>query len=393
MLVCKITQEMKLKKAVFVAFCIQIFWVYWSRNYWTKMLHLDKKLIETASMTSLNIPNEPILSPTTSMGSLKPTQRHLRIACIGTEHSILFDSYYMRCTQLIFFAKLYMKDIYIKPLTYEKALKVKNSFDGAIFIKTTPDLKMWPKLWKTFKKIYVDVIDGPLDNMIDFDHLKLQSPPPVLIVQNVYQEKLYNDTFKTVIIEHMPASLNSSDWVDVETLRHPLQALSAMSHDGHSSTSGLCKEIQTSSVILKCVDTMNKKKVLKNELNVSYDKYKSKTWGVPWLFTQLFRKYDVLVVYTKKGMKTTINSVQRMTNSIHSGVITVIERTGLHALYVSKSYPCSFTNHAELEKVLEELDKNVFMRKLCQQQAKVINNLFDPKTIMRKYEDMLRSDL
>ena len=138
---------------------------------------------------------------------------------------------------------------------------------------------------------------------------------------------------------------------------------------------------------------MDKAKLLQNELNVSYDRYKSKVWGGPWLLSQLFRKYGVLVVYTKKGIKTTINSVQRMTNSIHSGVITVIERTGLHALYVSKSYPCSFTNQDELEKVLEELDKNILLRKVCQQQAKIINHLFDPETIIRKYEDMLRSDL
>jgi len=68
---------------------------------------------------------------------------------------------------------------------------------------------MWKRLWRTFKKIYVDVIDGT--DLIDFERLKLQTPPPVLIVQSVYQEKLYNDTFKTVIIEHMPASLNGTD--------------------------------------------------------------------------------------------------------------------------------------------------------------------------------------
>ena len=385
---------MKFKSAVFFAFVIQILWLYWSKNLSAKWLHIDKKLVQASSTTFDPLPSKPTLSTTTSMVSSKlPERRNLKIACIGKKHTIKWDSYYMRCTQLIFFAKHHMKDVHIKPLTYDEAFKRKDSFDAAIFIKSTPDLKMWPKLWTTFNKIYVDVIDGPMDNMIDFNHLKLQFPPPVLIVQNVFQEKLYNDTFKTVIIEHMPASLNSTEWVDVESLDHPLHAISVMNLRDKSSTAGLCKEIKTNSVNLKCADSINKKTLLQNELHVNYHNYKSKIWGVPWLFTQLFRKYDVLVVYTKKGVKTTINSVQRMTNSIHSGVITVIERTGLHALYVSKSYPCSFTNQIELKTVLESLDKDVSMRKECQRQAKVINDLFDPETIMKKYEGLLRSDL
>ena len=187
--------------------------------------------------------------------------------------------------------------------------------------------------------------------------------------------------------------MNNTDWVDTASLRHPLQAISTFSSDRHSSTKSICKEIKTNSVTLRCLDTLHQKEVLEKELKVKYNDYQSKIWGVPWLFTQLTRKYDVYVVFTKKGVKATINSVQRMTNSIHSGVITAIERTGLHALYVTKDYPCSFTTQKELEEVLENLDKNITMREECQRQAKIINDLFSPKTLVKKYYDMLMADL
>jgi len=159
------------------------------------------------------------------------------------------------------------------------------------------------------------------------------------------------------------------------------------------SNDNSCEEIKTNSVILKCEVEKDPNKLLETELCVRFNEYDSKLWGVPWLYTQFFRKFDVVVVYTKKGVKRTINSAQRMANSIHSGVITVIERTGVHALYVSESYPCSFTNQVELRKVLNNLDKNISMRKECQRQAKLINNAFKPETIMRKYHDLLTSDL
>ena len=103
-------------------------------------------------------------------------------------------------------------------------------------------------------------------------------------------------------------------------------------------------------------------------------------------FTQKYKN-------TKKGQKLTINSAQRMTNAINAGVITVIQRTGVHALYVPEGYLCSFINQNELKIVLEKLDKNVTMRTECQKQAVPLINPFRPKTIMNKYYDLLTYNL
>ena len=387
-------QIMDVKKAVIFIVTFQLFWICWYK--------------EILSITLFH----PLL-----FHRLPSFQNPLRVACLGTNYSIdrFKDSYYMRCTQLIIYAERYMPGITIEALTFEQGLNVKEPYDAAIFIKATPDCPaMWPTIWKNFKKIYLDVIDGVMDGLIDFDRLKLQEPRPVLIAQSPYQEALYNDTFKTVIIEHMPASMNKSDMKDISSFRTPLQAVSVMSSDGHNSTSDLCQERETMLVNMKCLVCQKcQGDVLKSELfsiqdikkeskrykidikkqRKRYKNFTSKIWGKPYLFTQLFRKYDVVVVFTKKGVKTTINSVQRMTNTIYSGVITVIERTGLHALYVSKNYPCSFTNQEELEIVLDSLATNISVREECQRQAILLNEIFSPETIMKKYYDMLTSDL
>ena len=358
-------------------------WFDLGRKYVHKALKSDHRILDVSESNLI----------TSSTPSLDSPHRDLRIACMGQKRSVSWASYYMRCKQLRFYAKLYWNDVIIDSITYEQAAKVTEPYDAAILIKTTPDLNLWPNILKNFRRIYVDVVDGPFDNFIDFNYIKTLNPRPVLIVQNVYQQDLYNDTYKTVIIEHMPASLNQTEWVDVSSFRHPLHAISLMSSGYHASLiKDLCIEIKTHSVHLKCLRTLREKRAIKNELKVNYNVYKSKIWGVPWLYTQLMRKYDVIVVFTKKGEKTKINSVQRMTNAIYSGVITVIQRTGLHALYVGKNYPCSFTNHNELENVLQTLDKNISMRMECQRQAKLMNKLFLPEIIIKKYYDMLTSD-
>ena len=219
------------------------------------------------------------------------------------------------------------------------------------------------------------------------------SPEATLIVQNVYQQILYNASFHTIIIEHMPASLNDSEWVSTSSLTHPLRAISSMERHSFS----ICKNIRTSSVILKCVESDGDwteivwKKLLGSYLNVTYKYYLSKVWGKPWLYTQMYRKYDVVVVHTKTGVKERINSVQRMTNAIDSGVLTAIQRTGLHKLYVPENYGCGFTDNAELINVLENLDQNISLREECQRQAKLIQAPLSHKNILNKYHRMLTS--
>ena len=220
-------------------------------------------------------------------------------------------TYYMRCKQLQILGNSYFKDIKVELMNYDQAVKVQKQYDAAIFIKTTPDLKWWPKIWRSFKKIYVDVIDGNPKNgsknhvgsaknpLIDFENLKTMSPQATLVVQNVYQQILYNASFHTIIIEHMPASLNDSDWVSTSSISHPLRAISCMQHQSAS----ICENIKTSLVNLRCVESVNETILLESELNVRYKNYSSKIWGVPWLYTQMYRKYDVVVVYTKNESK------------------------------------------------------------------------------------------
>ena len=86
----------------------------------------------------------------------------------------------------------------------------------------------------------------------------------------------------------------------------------------------------------------------------------------------------------------TINSVQRMTNAINSGVLTAIQLTGLHTLYVPTNYACGFTNNAELIKILENLYHNSSVREKCQRQAKLINDPFSHTSILNKYHKMLK---
>ena len=224
--------------------------------------------------------------PDLNMTGKSRKQAYRRVACMAPR--VMFGvrrrttAYYMRCKQLEILGNSYFKDIKFKLLDYERAVKVKEQYDAAIFIKSTPDLKWWPKIWKSFKKIYVDVIDGAnrrehkrkgggTEYLIDWKHLKTKSPRAALIVQNVHQAILYNASFDTIIIEHMPASLNDSEWVSTSSLSHPLRAISSTSRQW-----GICENINTSSVILRCVESYDAEKLFESELNVRYKDYSSR---------------------------------------------------------------------------------------------------------------------
>ena len=72
----------------------------------------------------------------------------------------------------------------------------------------------------------------------------------------------------------MPASLNESDWVSTSSLSHPLRALSSTTRQW-----GICENISTSSVIVRCVESYDAEKLFESELNIRYKDYSSNNFS------------------------------------------------------------------------------------------------------------------
>ena len=119
--------------------------------------------------------------------------------------------------------------------------------------------------------------------------------------------------------------------------------------------------------------------------------YTHTTWGTGWLFTQLFRSYDAVIVYTKPGWKLENGAIQRMTNAMNAGVITVVENRGVHTEYLGDAYACAFDDRESLEALLNALATDEELRTTCRRQAKQIFQAhgLDTQSILAKYEQAL----
>ena len=92
--------------------------------------------------------------------------------------------------------------------------------------------------------------------------------------------------------------------------------------------------------------------------------------------------------------KSKMNSVQRMSNAMTSGVVSVVQNIGVHELYIPRDYPCQFgSNWKSLYTVLELLAQNVELRKECLKQAEniITSNKLTVPDIVKKYEIALNS--
>lgn len=101
----------------------------------------------------------------------------------------------------------------------------------------------------------------------------------------------------------------------------------------------------------------------------------NKSLGPGYLYQMFFRRYDILVSYSKLGYKSRRNSVQRTTSQMRSGVPVLLDCRGeSHGELCTKySYDCGFTDEKSFYRMLN-LMKNVDLRRKCQEAGLLITS-------------------
>lgn len=130
-------------------------------------------------------------------------------------------------------------------------------------------------------------------------------------------------------------------------------------------------------------------------MNSTESMFHSQSWLRGFFWNELFRTFDVLIVYAKKeGLKYAYNSLHRMTNALRSGVPTMIERVGIQKVVVNASYPCAFRNPRELRERVSRLRWDLRLRWRCHEAGLDIAwKIAHPRVIWGKYEALFRSFL
>ena len=243
-----------------------------------------------------------------------------------------------------------------------------------------PPENLAPKLGKQ----YIDVVDA-------FELTPKVVPPYMhVITQNEYQSTTWKGSSYTAsVIEHLPAYVNGTA---EDYMPPPLadgRKLTAVTVS--EWTTEPCFDVASPLFQYDCLTSehWDRMALFKESLGVeNVSAYTQTTWGTAWLFTQLFRSYDAVIVYTKPGWKLENGAIQRFTNAMNAGVITIVENRGVHAEYLGDTYACAFDDRESLESLLNALATDEELRNTCRRQAQQIFKTYglDTQHILAKYE-------
>ena len=323
-----------------------------------------------------------------------------RVACTSSHPE--WASYTMRCRHLAAWFRIYGKRDCDSTPEFEIVLKSVNeilienaTYHSIILVKS----KIPADLLANSKKV-----GHIFEDIVDQSFQKLPSNVTV-IVQNKFQQKYWQSTHNTMIIEHAPSSIIDVYPPKVESKVH-LNVVSVQQVDN------VCMKLPKSDyfryechVTRKTLSTAGSYDLFVKKVGpksrLAFEREYIKTLSTPsclfgtgFLFTKFFQQYDIIVVYTKSGIKSRMNSVQRMSNAMTSGVVTVVQRTGVHELYIPPDYPCQFDlSWKSLYTVLESLARDLELRKECLKRAEniIISNKLTVPDIVEKYEIALNS--
>lgn len=331
------------------------------------------------------------------------------VACVSLHPE--WASYTMRCRHLVPWLQKYgrrdcrgVSEFIIVLKSFPQIRREKTNYFATIVVKSEiPTDFVASAQGEKLGHVLEDVVDGRFNGSVGTDIIQHFV---TVIVQNEFQQEVWMRTHRTVIIEHAPTTiLEAQDAVSLK-MGNILSVVSVQ------QTHGKCMKLPKSILFeYECIITYNTQETTgsldlfvgklgpgsRMNLTLEYLDLLSRPdclWGTGWLFTKFFQQFDVVVVYTKPGRKAKMNSVQRMTNAMSSGVVTVVQRTGVHELYVPSNYTCAFGSKASsLYNLLEHLAENPGMRRKCLIEANEIidNKKLSVPAIIAKYEKVLRS--
>lgn len=251
--------------------------------------------------------------------------------------------------------------------------------------QTVPPDSLAPKLGRQ----YVDIVDA-FDISADMVPLRTR-----VIVQSAFQRAQWKSSpsHAARVIEHLPTYINGTE---AEYTPPPLtdgRALTALTVSEWTPV-GACFDVHSPLFRYDCLTSTSwdREHLFEDSIGISnVTAYMGTSWGIGWLYTQLFRSYDCVVVYNKPGDKLRSGAIQRMTNPMQAGVLTLVESHGVHTEYVGDSYACAFDDRASLEALLSALAIDAELRDACRAQATAMlrEKGLGAAQIIAKYEALL----
>jgi hypothetical protein len=338
--------------------------------------------------------------------------RLTNVACATNAGAMSWGSYHVRCNQLAFLmAKFGHGDVTIRTVSLKQISTEPVHYDATILIKmlAPPD-----KLGQWHHKLGRQFLD-----LVDDQNFKPTNVPKSIkiIAQNANVRGVWSSTHQTYIIEHSPSLLNYTGWSSAHQTHTAEHSPSLLNYTGFFPAPVIDRPLRAATVMESRLNKPHKDECFKVKPSAAFDyacltghqglrqdlftkalgisnatAYARTVWGTGWLYNRLFQSYDTIVVYVKQGWKFEFGAVQRMTNAMTSGVVTAVERVGVHLLYVPSSYQCSFTTPDTLRELLVRLASDSQLRSTCRTQAAEILNHHNltADAIVRKYEQMLR---
>ena len=312
----------------------------------------------------------------------------MRVACITRDSNRKLGSFQVRCKELSIWMSIFGSGRYeIIPRTVQEIQKETTKYKASIFVKTLSNKGEFSEESSPLGAQFVDVIDN---EGLKPKGLSLRTG---VIVLNENQQEDWNSTHHTWIIQHAVSFWDDMKFTPKEIEQLPLRA-ATFSEWGNSGQD--CYDIHGSSFTYNCITlgTPHERENLFQERLPMCDVSKviHNPLGTGFLFAELFRTFDVIVVpvkrHNKGGWKVKYGAIQRMTNAMASGVVVAVEAMGTFLPYVS-NYGCAFRDADSLKRLLEELARNIELNRRCRQQAKEIVFQFSPYSTVQKYEAML----
>lgn len=314
-----------------------------------------------------------------------PQIHRLQVLCTSSPRQMTWGSFKIRCEDFQKFTKKYYPkakvDFHILPAA-NLHKKVTKPFDATIIIK---EKFAYKPLYG--KRVLVDVIDD----------YRLHQPGWIpadyeVVVQNKFQAMEFTNR-TTHIVPHWFNSFPADDqedppadtFMEIEPLEDKTMRALTVWTTGPGDT---CFNFTRPGFDYQCIDGFYDisrwyvNYAIGDPPNFMKNTISDPTKGAGYLYRHLFRKYHVLVLYPKGGLKLKFNSLQRVASQMRSGVPVLLSCLGENHNYICEKYkyPCVFHDEASFQAMMEKM-RDVKLRQECQRIGIEITRTYHSKCL------------
>lgn len=329
------------------------------------------------------------------------SSKPFRIFCTTkSRHLLTYGSYKLRCKMLRYYMQRYFGDsVLVHAAGHTKAA---GPYHATISIKSVllgRDKRELPR--ETYGTVFIDIVD-------EYSILDSEIPESYhVIVQNKAHANVFVN-HEAHIVEHwynsFPADVGKRIHFPGVFKKPVLKVLTLWSGKTRCPSVGDIQGVQYDCLheeydIKKWYTKyLNSSTILPDALERIDKSWIDPELGPGYVYQQLFRQYDLLVVpaKTNETLKDKYGSTQRVTSQMRSGVPVLVQRYGpaLSEFIDTYGYPCTFGKSDVPEadaffQAMLELVKSVDARRQCQKLAGPITSDYSPERIIQNLLEAL----